>query len=119
MPTVEFQLDEAGNPILPTGPTELPPRSTRLQDIRITPTHDELSLHPRAVWNHWKKYMLWDHRTYYGQYGHLKQTGMQPRSSLSILTTPLGLLELLCGGALVLCISGYNEGAGRGWGEWH
>lgn len=46
-----------------------------------------------------------------------KVAGRRASKLSIILTISLGLLELLSGGALVLCISGYNEGAGRGWGQ--
>jgi len=37
-----------------------------LPTLRIIPSEEEASLHPRAIWNHWKKGVIWDHRTYYG-----------------------------------------------------
>ncbi|CAA7270312.1 unnamed protein product [Cyclocybe aegerita] len=37
-----------------------------LNTFRIIDSDEEASLHPRAIWNHWKKRVLWDHRTYYG-----------------------------------------------------
>ncbi|KAJ3506701.1 hypothetical protein NLJ89_g6723 [Agrocybe chaxingu] len=37
-----------------------------LNTFRIVESEEEASLHPRAIWNHWKKRVLWDHRTYYG-----------------------------------------------------
>ncbi|KAF6741951.1 hypothetical protein DFP72DRAFT_225519 [Ephemerocybe angulata] len=85
MPAVEFSLDEAGNPILPSTTPAFRPNDS-VAGFKIVPSHEDLSLHPRVLWNQCKKYMLWDHRTYYG------------------------LLELLAGSVIVLSIVGMNEG---------
>lgn len=43
--------------------------------------------------------------------------GIQVQQSLlNLFGIYLGLLEFLSGATLVLCVSGYNDGAGRGWG---
>ncbi|KAF8908644.1 hypothetical protein CPB84DRAFT_1767155 [Gymnopilus junonius] len=34
--------------------------------LRIVDSEEEASLHPRAIWNHWKKNVIWDPRSYYG-----------------------------------------------------
>ncbi|PPQ79458.1 hypothetical protein CVT25_002620 [Psilocybe cyanescens] len=34
--------------------------------LRIIESDEEASLHPRAIWNHWKKNVIWDPRSYYG-----------------------------------------------------
>jgi len=34
--------------------------------LRIVESIEEASLHPRAIWNHWKKNVIWDPRSYYG-----------------------------------------------------
>jgi len=33
--------------------------------FQVVDSPEEASLHPRAIWKHWKTYVLWDHRTYY------------------------------------------------------
>ena len=37
-----------------------------VQALRIVDSDPEASLDPRAIWKHWKEWVLWDHRTYYG-----------------------------------------------------
>lgn len=37
-----------------------------LETLRIVESEVEVSLHPRAIWNHWQKNVIWDPRTYYG-----------------------------------------------------
>ncbi|KDR79377.1 hypothetical protein GALMADRAFT_223599 [Galerina marginata CBS 339.88] len=34
--------------------------------LRIIESDAEASLHPRDIWNHWKKHVIWDPRSYYG-----------------------------------------------------
>jgi len=35
-----------------------------IETLRIV--ESDVSLHPRAIWSHWKKNVVWDPRTYYG-----------------------------------------------------
>ncbi|KAF8960820.1 hypothetical protein BDZ97DRAFT_1832018 [Flammula alnicola] len=38
----------------------------RVESLRIVESDPEASLHPRDIWNYWKKNVIWDPRTYYG-----------------------------------------------------
>ncbi|KAH9476281.1 hypothetical protein JR316_0011854 [Psilocybe cubensis] len=37
-----------------------------LPSLQIIESEEESSLHPRAIWNHWKRNIIWDPRSYYG-----------------------------------------------------
>lgn len=39
---------------------------SRMETFRVIESEPEASLHPRAIWEHWKKHVIWDPRTYYG-----------------------------------------------------
>ncbi|KAF9556867.1 hypothetical protein CPC08DRAFT_710853 [Agrocybe pediades] len=39
---------------------------SRMQTFRVVESEPEASLHPRAIWEHWQKHVIWDPRTYYG-----------------------------------------------------
>ncbi|KAF9477224.1 hypothetical protein BDN70DRAFT_881443 [Pholiota conissans] len=72
---------------------------SRVPQIRIVDSEPEASLHPLAIWNHWRKYVIWDPRTYYG----ILEFSMLLVCILSLQATrEHGGVQRLCNGLLLL-----------------
>jgi len=76
--------------------------------LRIVESDEEASLHPRAIWNHWKKSVIWDPRSYYGALEFLAALisllaclEMQKSSRFREVTTPWYAIQKLWSGMLI------------------
>ncbi|KAF8900692.1 hypothetical protein CPB84DRAFT_1778694 [Gymnopilus junonius] len=76
--------------------------------LRIVESDEEASLHPRAIWNYWKKSVIWDPRSYYGVLEFLAALislfaclEMQRASRIREVTTPWYAIQKLWSGMLI------------------
>ncbi|PPQ76644.1 hypothetical protein CVT26_013898 [Gymnopilus dilepis] len=76
--------------------------------LRIIESDEEASLHPRAIWNHWRKSVIWDPRSYYGALEFIAAVisllafvQMQSSSRYYEVTTPWFAIQKLWSGMLI------------------